>query len=171
MANSENTSIQSFYDELSKEIKHRRKYESVDFQLSHYFVWTSILTSFLSSIFVASGNAFFKDHNIWFSILAGIPGLCVIIEKTFDFARRSFWGTMYRLDLQELKDKIDFGKTDQYEAAKEFREIMRKNESLFIKIGSFFRSAEETENQSENTQTTSDAEKKDTKDKPKNDQK
>ena len=38
MANAE-TPIESFNEELSKLIKHRTKYESVDFQLSHYFVF------------------------------------------------------------------------------------------------------------------------------------
>jgi magnesium-transporting ATPase (P-type) len=157
MANSENTSIESLDEELSELIRHRTKYEGIDFQLSHYFVWTSILTSFFSSIFVASGGSFFEEHNIWFSILAGIPGLCVVIEKTFDFARRSFWGTMYKIDLQELKDEIEFGNIEKREAAKRLREIMRKNESDFIKIGSFFQNRERSDSQKQDTKTADNA--------------
>lgn len=150
------TNQSDFELELKKLIKHRTKYESVDFKLSHSFVWLSILTSFLSSILVAANVEILKTCKIPLAILAGLPGLCVIIEKTFDFANRSFWGTMYKIDLQELQDAIEFGKIDKYEASKKMREIIQKNESDFIKIGSFFKREKTVRQQTTNTNNTSD---------------
>lgn len=124
---------QSFKDELSKTIERRKKYEGWDFKLSHAFIWLSILASFSSSIIIAHGVK--KKHEIWISVISGIPGLIVIIDKTFDFARRTAWGTMYKIDLQKLKDKVDFKKIDIYEASKELRELNRRHESSFLKIG------------------------------------
>jgi len=125
----------AFNDELDFTIKKRKKYEGWDFKISHIFIWVSILASFSSSILIAIGyEAIYK---ILISVLAGIPGLVVVIDKTFDFTRRAAWGTMYKIDLEELKDKVDFGKIESYEATKELRELNKKHESSFLRIGFF----------------------------------
>ncbi len=101
------------------------------------------MASFSSSIIIASGDI--DISKIFVAIIAGIPGLVVVVDKTFEFARRSAWDTMYRIDMQGLKDEIDFGKTEGYEAAKKLREITRRNESAFQKIGFFSQTLKEVE--------------------------
>ena len=133
MENQEQT--QAIKDELIKEIKKRKKWEKGDFQLAHFFIWFSILASFSSSIIIAAGDI--GINKIIVAIIAGIPGLVVVVDKTFEFARRSAWDTMYKIDMQELKDDVDFGKIDGYAAAKKLREITRRNESAYLKIGFF----------------------------------
>ena len=98
--------VQSLKDELTKQIQKRTKYEGWDFKLAHFFIWLSIFASFSSSIMIAAGVE--PIDKVWVAVIAGIPGLVVVVEKSFDFARRTAWDTMYKIDMQELKDKIDF---------------------------------------------------------------
>jgi hypothetical protein len=127
--------VNSFKDELNKNINKRVKYEHWDFILAHSFIWLSIIASFTSSIMIAAGVE--SINKIWVAIIAGIPGLVVVVEKSFDFARRTAWDTMYKIDMQELKDDIEFQKIDAYTASKRFREIARKHETSFLTIGFF----------------------------------
>jgi hypothetical protein len=120
--------------EIEKEIKRRRTYESWDFKLAHFFLWLSILASFGASIIVAADVAIDK---IAVAIIAGIPGLIILIDKSFDFAKRAVWGAMYRIELEELKDELVFKKTEPYAASKKFRDIKRKNEFSYSRIGFF----------------------------------
>lgn len=132
---------ESFKIELNNIIKRRKKYERLDFKLAHLMLWLSILASFSSAIIIADGEI--GIPKIVLAIISGIPGLVVVIEKSFDFAKRSVWGTMYKIDLQELQDEIDFKKLDPSLAAKKLRQITRRNEMSFLKIGFFAREKEE----------------------------
>jgi hypothetical protein len=128
---------QSFKKELQKDIKKRGRYEYWDFRLAHFFIWLSILASFTSWIAIAAGLAETKRETIWLAIISGIPGLAVVVEKTFDFARRAVWRTMYKIDMQKLNDKVKHGKIDIYSASQELRKIAKRNELAFLKIGFF----------------------------------
>ena len=126
---------QELQNEISKKIKHRRRFEVMDFRLAHLFLWVSILASFISTIAVASGVK--EENKILIAVIAGIPGLVILIDKTFDFKRRSVWGAMFRIELEDLKDKFAFKKGDPYLVAKKLREIERKFELLYSEIGFF----------------------------------
>lgn len=129
-----NKAIQSFELEIEKELKKRVKKLAWDSSLAHCILWVSIIASFASAIMVASGQKIFIN-NIWLAIIAGIPGLVVLLDKTFDFARRSASGIMYKIELQELKNDYDFGKINAYRAAQRLQEITRRHESAFLRIG------------------------------------
>lgn len=135
---------QAFKNELNKLIATRAKYESWDFKIVHFLIWLSIFASFSSSIMVAANV---NIEKALLAIIAGIPGLVVVVEKSFDFARRTAWDTMYKIDMQELKDDVDFEKIGYYEAAKKLRKIIRRNEAAFLKIGFF---EQDRENQTGN---------------------
>ena len=129
--------------EIEKKIKHRRRFELMDFRLAHIFLWVSILASFISTIVIASGESYV--HEILFSVIAGIPAIVILIDKNFDFKRRSVWGAKFRIELEDLKDDLVFNKVDAYTAAKKLREIERKFESLYSEIGFFFQKNEQNE--------------------------
>jgi len=129
-----NKATQSFESEINKELQKRIKSVGRDSALSHTILWVSIIASFASAIMVASGQQIFIN-NIWLAIIAGIPGLVVLVDKTFDFARRSSSGIMYKIELQELKNDYEFGKINAYRAAQRLQEIIRRHESSFLKIG------------------------------------
>ena len=139
--NNNSDQTQTFRNELLNEIRKRNKYEGWDFKLAHFFLWLSIFASFSSAIIIAAGDM--DIPKIVVAIIAGIPGLVVVIDKSFDFARRTAWGTMYKIDLQELLDDVDFGKVDTYTAAKRLRKISRKHETAFLKIGFFEKDKDE----------------------------
>src|SRR5690554_3938908 len=67
--------------EIEKEIKHRKFYEKLDLRLAHIFLWVSILASFGSSIIIAADVDIGK---LVVAIIAGVPGLVVLIDKSFD---------------------------------------------------------------------------------------
>jgi len=129
-----NKATQSFESEINKELQKRVKSISRDSSLAHIILWVSIIASFASAIMVASGQQIFIN-NIWLAIVAGIPRLVVLLDKTFDFARRSSSGIMYKIELQELKNDYDFGKINAYRAAQRLQEITRRHESSFLKVG------------------------------------
>lgn len=129
-----NKATQSFESEINKELQKRVKSISRDSSLAHIILWVSIIASFASAIMVASGQQIFIN-SIWLAIVAGIPGLVVLLDKTFDFARRSSSGIMYKIELQELKNDYDFGKINAYRAAQRLQEITRRHESSFLKVG------------------------------------
>ncbi|MCC6287772.1 MAG: hypothetical protein IT249_07795 [Chitinophagaceae bacterium] len=129
-----NKATQALESEIEKELKKRVKDITRDSSLAHIILWVSIIASFASAIMVASGQKIFVN-NIWLSIIAGIPGLVVLLDKTFDFARRSSSGIMYKIELQELKNDYEFGKINAYRAAQRLQEIIRRHESSFLRIG------------------------------------
>lgn len=129
-----NKATQSFELEIEKELKKRVKFIFWDSTLAHSVLWLSIIASFASAIMVASGQQIFAN-NIWLAIIAGIPGLVVLLEKTFDFSKRSASGILYKIELQELKNDYDFGKINAYRAAQRLQEITRRHESSVLKIG------------------------------------
>ncbi len=126
---------EALFNEINNEIEKRQYYGSWNFRLVHILLWVSILTSFASAIIVAAGIKEDVIPSLWVAIIAGIPGLVISIEKTFDFGRRSSWDIMYEIELKELRDDLIFKKTEPYEAAKKLREIIRRNETAFSKIG------------------------------------
>jgi flagellar biosynthesis protein FlhB len=126
---------QELQTEIAGKIKHRRKFEVMDFRLAHIFLWVSILASFTSTIIVAFGVPVGKE--ILFAVIAGVPGLIILIDKTFDFKKRAVWGAMFRIELEDLKDEFVFKKGDPYEIAKKLRQIERKYELLYSEIGFF----------------------------------
>jgi hypothetical protein len=127
---------QELQKEIEKSIKHRRTYELMDFRLAHIFLWASIIASFASSIIIASGLQTEKNK-IFIAIIAGIPGLIILIDKTFDFATRAVWGATFRIELEELKDKLVFKKIEPYDASTEYRELSKRYELAYAKIGFF----------------------------------
>lgn len=129
-----NKATQSFELEINRELQKRVKSIRRDSSLAHIILWVSIIASFASAIMVASGQQIFVN-NIWLAIVAGIPGLVVLLDKTFDFARRSSSGIMYKIELQELKNDYDFGKINAYRAAQRLQEITRRHESSFLRVG------------------------------------
>lgn len=129
-----NKATQALELEIEKELKKRVKNITRDSSLAHIILWVSIIASFASAIMVASGQKIFVN-NIWLAIIAGIPGLVVLLDKTFDFARRSSSGIMYKIELQELKNDYDFGKINAYRAAQRLQEITRRHESSFLRVG------------------------------------
>ena len=120
--------------EIQTEIKHRKKYQSMDFSLAHLFLWLSILASFGSTIIIAAAVNIDK---IIIAAIAGIPGLVILIEKSFDFTKRAVWGGMYSIELEELKDELQFGAIEPYDASKKLRRIKKRKEMLFSRIGFF----------------------------------
>lgn len=129
-----NKAAQSFELEIETALKKRVKFIFWDSTLAHIVLWLSIIASFASSIMVASGQQIFAN-NIWLAIIAGIPGLVVLLEKTFDFSKRSASGILYKIELQELKNEYDFGRITAYKAAQRLQEITRRHEAAVLKIG------------------------------------
>jgi hypothetical protein len=122
-------------EKVSKMIFWRKIFQWGDFTLAHTFIWVSVLASFASSIIIATKTEAIEPWQV--AIIAGIPGLVIIIEKTFNFTKRSVWGTMYTLELEELKDEIIHRKSEPFELAKKLTTIKRMNELRFIRIGFF----------------------------------
>ncbi len=134
-------------------LRHRKKYISFDFIIAHTILWASVIASFASSILIATGGL---ENAKWaVAIFAGLPGLMTVIDKTFDFKRRSIWGSMYAIDLEGLKDEIEFNDLRPFEAATKLRKIKKRNEALFNRIG-FFSSQKQEDSDGANGRNAND---------------
>ncbi|SHF36369.1 hypothetical protein SAMN04488522_102981 [Pedobacter caeni] len=119
--------------DLCRLIRRMKRLERLDSTIAHSLFWLSILASFSSAILV-SGK---YDSTYLLAVIAGIPGLVVVIEKTFDFTQRTVWDLNFRMEFEELLDEMKYKKIAGYKAVKKFRKIIRKNEYAFQKIGFF----------------------------------
>ena len=120
--------------EIENVTRHTRRFEKMDFWLAHVFLWTSLIASFAATILVASN----VDIKKWcLALIAGIPGLVVAIDKSFEFGKRALWGESYRIALEELKDELSFEKSEPYVVAQKLRVVKRKFAESYTTIGFF----------------------------------
>lgn len=138
-----NTQENQVYNELLKEISRRKMLQRLDSLLTHSFVWISVIASFVAALLIAKNGVKGIDA-IYVAIIAGLPGLCLTIAKTFDFTQRAAWGSLYIIDLLNLRDKIDFNTISIKDGAVEFRTLMKKYEMDFTKIGFFNQSFQDS---------------------------
>ena len=91
-------------DEIEQDIDHHTKWEGRDFSSAQIFLWIGIVASVAASLHAA--GAFAIDNKLCGAVLAAIPGVVLIIDKTFKFAARASWHALYRASLKSLFRKL-----------------------------------------------------------------
>jgi hypothetical protein len=126
---------ETFKKELDESITQRGRWEAIDFNIAHFLTWISIFSSFAASIVVASG--LWENEKAWVAVIAGLPGLMLSIDRTFNFKKRASWASLFRVELEKLRDTMELGGEDIYTVAKEYRKLTRKHEMMWQNIGVF----------------------------------
>lgn len=108
-----------------------------DHTLAHVFVWVSVLASFISSILISYEK---KDEivpKLTLAVIAGIPGLIIIISRTFDFAKRAWRNSIYEIELHKLNDLLELTDTPTFDIALKYRRLCKEFENKYFEIGFF----------------------------------
>jgi hypothetical protein len=89
--------------ELEALILHHRKWEFRDFLSAQVFVWVGIGASVASTLY-ASGVLDIGRQTA--AIVGAMPGVIIVVDKTFKFAARASWHAKYRASLNSLFRKL-----------------------------------------------------------------
>ncbi|GGD61686.1 hypothetical protein GCM10011514_27160 [Emticicia aquatilis] len=108
-----------------------------DHTLAHVFVWVSVLASFISSILISyeKKNEIVEQLNL--AVIAGVPGLIIIISRTFDFAKRAWRNSIYEIELRKLYDLLELTETSTFDVALKYRKLCKDFENKYFEIGFF----------------------------------
>lgn len=94
--------------ELVAKIETRKSYDdkwaSYDFTLAQTFLWLAILSSFFTAILVAADAV----PKLLLGFLAAIPGMAILVDKNFSFARRARWHWEMVAKLDQLINQLQF---------------------------------------------------------------
>ena len=97
-------------EELEKDIDHHWKWSGRDFAWAQIFIWLGIVASIAASLNAAKAFELCKLHG---AILAAIPGAVLVVDRTFKFASRASWHSLYVAYLKALHRRIrDQGETE-----------------------------------------------------------
>jgi hypothetical protein len=99
---------------LNEMIAHHEKWGSKDFAISQWILWIAILSSFAATILVGKQQI----DSLLLAVIAGLPALMLMIDKTFRFRDRAKWHELYSLRVSEIRDAHQLGEMDANEAAK-----------------------------------------------------
>ena len=104
---------------LNQLIAHHEMWTSRDFSYTQWILWIAILSSFAATISVA-----FQKMPKWaIAILAAIPALSLMVDKTFRYRERSLWHELYSVELQNLRDDLEINHAKEADIAKNLRKL------------------------------------------------
>jgi hypothetical protein len=94
---------QTLKEELEKDIEHHSKWSRRDFAWAQIFIWVGIVASIAASLNAAKA---FELCKLYGAILAAIPGAVLVVDRTFKFASRASWHSLYVAYLKALHRRI-----------------------------------------------------------------
>jgi len=117
---------------LLQKIKKRQSRDAAwgrwDFIIAQCFLWVAIAASFGTAIVLAVAD---KMPTLSTAIFAAVPGVVIVIERTFSFSRRSRWHRELFLRLDELVNDLEFRDASVEEVAKRLSTLRIKMQESF----------------------------------------
>lgn len=95
---------EALLEKIETRKSHSEKWAGYDFTLAQTFLWLAILSSFSTAI-LAAAEAVSK---LLLGFFAAIPGLAIVVEKNFSFARRARWHWEMVAKLDQLSNQLRF---------------------------------------------------------------
>ena len=95
---------EALLEKIETRKSHNEKWAGYDFTLAQTFLWLAILSSFSTAI-LAAAEAVSK---LLLGFFAAIPGLAIVVEKNFSFARRARWHWEMVAKLDQLSNQLRF---------------------------------------------------------------
>lgn len=100
----EDQSRAALIDKIETRKSHSEKWAGYDFTLAQTFLWLAILSSFSTAILAAAVEV----PKLVLGFLAAIPGLAILVEQNFSFARRARWHWEMVAKLDQLSNQLRF---------------------------------------------------------------
>jgi|CXWL01.1.fsa_nt_gi hypothetical protein len=108
--------------DLLKLIEERRKenyfWAKWNFITAQLFLWLAIVSSFLAAILTANGEI----PKFTLALLVAIPGVVIVIDKTFSFSRRALWNMDNAAKYEQLYNQLKFEAVEIKEVSKKLAE-------------------------------------------------
>jgi hypothetical protein len=109
-------------DELLSQIDRRvrgsRRWGIYDFLVAKASYWAAIVASFLATIAVSTGRS-----GTVVAIVAAVPGVVIIIDRTFHFADRAAWHWRYVALAKAIGRKLRFEGVTLAQVSRAFSEL------------------------------------------------
>jgi hypothetical protein len=115
--------------ELETELDSHARWQGHDFVLAQTLLWIGIGASALSSLLVAM-----KLPNVpqWLAItLPALPGIALVVDKTFKYAARSAWHAIYGVRLKALLRELNYRAGTENDVSKLLDELQSEMQALF----------------------------------------
>lgn len=119
--------------EITEALAEHARWQSHDFVFAQVLLWLGITASAISALYAAGVVDMWK----WLgAVIAAIPGVVIVVDKTFKYSARSSWHAMYGASLRALKrDLRDRGVT-RAEVADRLNKLELEMEKLFPPLDS-----------------------------------
>lgn len=72
------------------------------------FLWLAIISSFLAAILTANGDGNVEISKLTLALLVAIPGVVIVIDKTFSFSRRALWSMHNAAKYEQLYNQLRY---------------------------------------------------------------
>lgn len=116
---------------LVEKIETRKSYDDKwagrDFTLAQAFLWLAILSSFCTAILAAADAV----PKLLLGFLAAIPGMAILVDRNFSFARRARWHWEMVAKLDQLINKLQFEGAKVEDVAKQLGVLRIEMEEKF----------------------------------------
>ena len=114
--------------EIEQGIEHHARWYSRDFTLAQSILWIGILASAGSALIAAE----VFDLEKWKgALIAAIPGVVIVVDKSFKFAARASWHSIFRTSLKGLRRDIRDNGMPHPEVAAKLSKLEEDMEKLF----------------------------------------
>lgn len=104
---------------LNDMIAHHEKWSSKDFTNSQWILWVAILSSFAATILVGKEQI----PKLVLAIIAGLPALMLMVDKTFRFRDRAKWHDLYLVKVTEIRDDLQLAQLPAIDACKKLAKL------------------------------------------------
>ena len=127
--------------ELESQSKNHKMWYKYDFALAQTVLWLGIGASFLSSLATATKPILDKywpteGVTLVIAVLAAIPGLTILVDKTFKFATRSSWHGLFMIKIDSLVRGLRYSNRSIGDASADFSELEIQMHNLFPPLDS-----------------------------------
>lgn len=94
-------------------IARHEKWSASDFMISQAFLWIAIISSSAATILISVENF----PKVWLAVLAALPALMMVADKTFRYRERSQWHELFALKIAELRYDLQISNATSSEIA------------------------------------------------------
>ncbi len=119
--------------EIEKDLKKHARWQSHDFIVAQALMWMGIITSAVSALQAAGVMAM---PNWAGAVFATIPGIVIVVDKTFKYSARSSWHAIYCTSLRALRRDLRDRGVSKADTADRYNKLEVEMAKLFPPLDS-----------------------------------
>ena len=103
------------------------KWGRISFYIAQAFAWLVVLGSFAASVLSAG----LVLNRIGLAVVAAIPGIVIVVDRTFAFARRAQWHNVLGARVERIENSLRFEGKSVHDASKELSGLLEAMHELY----------------------------------------